>query len=80
MASGDQDTIAKRLALSADSFDLAEPFERIREAIDEAPAGRAGGVWDSTGIRRRHPIVRDFDLALAAIPFATGWNGALPGA
>ena len=23
------------------------------------------------------PIVRDFDLALAAIPFATGWNGAL---
>ena len=39
MASGDQDTIAKRLALSADSFDLAEPFERIREAIDEARRG-----------------------------------------
>ena len=31
----DQDEIQQRLAANAD-FDLAEPFERIREALEEA--------------------------------------------
>lgn len=40
-AEADQATILDRLADLADSFDLAEPFVRIREAIEEAR--RAGG-------------------------------------
>jgi hypothetical protein len=40
-ADADQSTIAQRLADLADSFDLAEPFVRIREAIEEAR--RSGG-------------------------------------
>lgn len=35
-ADDDRRLIAERLAEVADSFDLAEPFQRIREAIDEA--------------------------------------------
>ncbi|MBN2022975.1 MAG: hypothetical protein JW809_09285 [Pirellulales bacterium] len=38
-ASGDQRMIAQRLATVADTFDLAEPFGRIREAIEEARCG-----------------------------------------
>jgi len=40
-AEADASTITERLAGLADTFDLAEPFVRIREAIDEAR--RAGG-------------------------------------
>jgi hypothetical protein len=35
----DQEEIRRRLAEVADSWDLAEPFERIREAIEEARKG-----------------------------------------
>ena len=39
LASGDQEKIADRLTACADWFDLAEPFGRIREAIEEARRG-----------------------------------------
>ena len=35
-AEGDATLIAQRLAELSESFDLAEPFERIRRAIEEA--------------------------------------------
>ena len=35
-ADEDRRLIAERLAELAESFDLAEPFQRIREAIEEA--------------------------------------------
>ena len=35
-AEGDATLIAQRLAELSESFDLAEPFERIRQAIEEA--------------------------------------------
>ena len=35
-AEEDRRLIAERLADLADSFDLAEPFQRIRDAIEEA--------------------------------------------
>ena len=38
-AEDDQQTILERLASLDDGFDLAEPFQRIREAIDEARRG-----------------------------------------
>jgi hypothetical protein len=37
----DRSLIVERLAVLADSFDLAEPFSRIREAIEEAQRGSA---------------------------------------
>lgn len=37
--SDDRQEIAKRLESLAETFDLAEPFARIREAIDEAQRG-----------------------------------------
>jgi hypothetical protein len=36
LADGDRDLIASRLGELAETFDLAEPFQRIREAIEEA--------------------------------------------
>ena len=39
MAADDRESIAACLGELADSFDLAEPFGRIREAIDEARRG-----------------------------------------
>lgn len=41
MASTDRQLIADRLRDLADWFDLAEPFQRIREALDEARRGAA---------------------------------------
>jgi len=41
-AEPDQSAIAERLDALADSFDLAEPFVRIREAIEEARRSGAG--------------------------------------
>jgi hypothetical protein len=38
-AAADQRTIVDRLAGVADSLDLAEPFQRIREAVEEARRG-----------------------------------------
>jgi hypothetical protein len=38
-SSGDRQLIADRLGHLAESFDLAEPFVRIREAIEEARRG-----------------------------------------
>jgi hypothetical protein len=38
-SAADRDVIAERLRDVADSFDLAEPFCRIREAIEEARGG-----------------------------------------
>jgi len=38
-ASDDRQTVTARLGEVAESFDLAEPFERIREAIEEARRG-----------------------------------------
>ena len=35
-ADEDRRLVAERLADLADSFDLAEPFQRIRDAIEEA--------------------------------------------
>jgi len=37
--SDDRQEIARRLESLAESFDLAEPFARIREAIEEAQRG-----------------------------------------
>ena len=39
LAIGDRELIADRLGDLAETFDLAEPFQRIREAIDEARRG-----------------------------------------
>jgi hypothetical protein len=39
LAAADRETIADRLGDLAETFDLAEPFERIREAIEEARRG-----------------------------------------
>jgi hypothetical protein len=38
-ADGDRQRIIERLAETAESLDLAEPFTRIREAIEEAQQG-----------------------------------------
>ncbi len=38
-AAGDQPLVEQRLAGLVESFDLGEPFERIREAIEEARRG-----------------------------------------
>jgi hypothetical protein len=42
LAAGDRELIANRLGELADTFDLAEPFERIRAAIEEARRGGGG--------------------------------------
>jgi hypothetical protein len=39
LAADDRQAIAERLATLGDRFDLAEPFQRIREAIEEARRG-----------------------------------------
>jgi hypothetical protein len=39
LAAADRESIADRLGDLAETFDLAEPFERIREAIEEARRG-----------------------------------------
>ena len=41
-AAGDRELIAERLGELAETFDLAEPFQRIREAIEEARRGGSG--------------------------------------
>ena len=41
LAAGDRELIASRLGDLAETFDLAEPFQRIREAIEEARRRRA---------------------------------------
>ena len=38
-AKDDRETVTTRLADLTETFDLAEPFERIREAIEEARRG-----------------------------------------
>ncbi len=42
-AERDRELILERLAVCADAFDLAEPFQRIREAIAEARRGGQSG-------------------------------------
>jgi len=42
LAAGDRELIADRLGELADTFDLAEPFERIRAAVEEARRGGGG--------------------------------------
>ncbi len=42
-AERDRELIVQRLAPCADAFDLSEPFQRIREAIDEARRGGQSG-------------------------------------
>lgn len=42
LAVGDRELIADRLGELAETFDLAEPFQRIREAIEEARRGGSG--------------------------------------
>ncbi len=39
LAADDRQAVTERLAALADGFDLAEPFQRIREAIEEARRG-----------------------------------------
>ena len=39
----DRRLVAERIGGLAESFDLAEPFGRIREAIEEARRGRQAG-------------------------------------
>ena len=74
-AEDDRPLITERLAELADWFDLAEPFERIRQAIERSPTGSAMSVFH--WYAPPPPEVTSVRLESPVRPAATDWNQAL---